>query len=847
MKLETSFGRWLRTRRRALDLTQDDLARQVGCSVGTIRKLESEERRPSRQIAERLVDCLQIAADQRAAIITLARTEPILDSAPLVAPERLLPLQPLSNVPSPLTRLIGRKQNIAAVRNALMHGDTRLLTLIGSPGIGKTRLSIAVADDIQAGFLDGVSFVGLASIGEPELVLSTIAQTLGVRETTGRWLLDQLKLALRLQRRLLILDNFEQVLSAAPLIVELLEACPGLKMLVTSRAALQVRGERLYSVPPLLLPDLTHRRSAVLLARNSAVALFVERAQAAMPDFRLTEENAAAVAGICVRLEGLPLAIELAATRIKLSHPETLLARLEQRLSLLTDGARDLPPRHRTLRAAIDWSYNLLDAGVQTLFRRLSVFMGGCTLAAAEAVCNASGDLLQDVFDGLATLVDTSLLQREQGENGVGRFVMLETLREYALERLEASREAEWLRRQHAAYYRTLSAEVWSTGGASFRQLQPEYDNFRSALAWSQTTAGDSEVALELCNTLYVLWTSHGVPHEAIAALERSLNHPLGVGRTTAHYGARMDLGYWLAFIGNYAAAQMQFEKALVLARELGDTARSGRTLAGLGWLAREQGDSATAWARLSESLAIFRELDDPAEIAGTLNSLAGLAIAEEDPARAEELLAESRTVGQRVAPNSTHFVWRLDHLGSDQHSIRLGWTLNLLGLTAQLRGTYDRATQLHQESLAHFPSDYGGLREAYLCLGESALGLGHIAESARWLAQGLALSKTVGAQSGIAWCLAGLGSVAVLAGEPERAARLWGAAGQLRQVIGCRPAPATRATYERAMTVARAQLGEEAFAAAWAAGQAMTVEQAIAYALEASASDEVHLRADEK
>jgi Tetratricopeptide repeat len=354
----------------------------------------------------------------------------------------------------------------------------------------------------------------------------------------------------------------------------------------------------------------------------------------------------------------------------------------------------------------------------------------------------------------------------------------------------------------------------------------------RATLAWSQTTAGDSEVALELGNVLNGLWTNRGVPHEAIAALERSLNHPLGVGRSTAHYGTRMVLGTWLAFTGNYAAARMQYEQALVLARELGDTERSGRTLERLGWLAREQGDNATAWARLTEGLVIFRELDDPAEIAGMLNTMAGLAIAEEDPARAEALLAESRTEEQRVAPDSITVAWKVNKLEHAQHSIRLGWTLNHLGLAAQLRGDYERAAQLHQESLAHFPSDYGGRREAYLCLGESALGLGQIPESARWLAQGLALSKAVGAQSGIAWCLAGLGSVATLEEEPERAARLWGAAERLRQAIGCRPAPAARATYERAIATARAQLGEDAFAAAWAEGNALGLEQAIVYAL---------------
>ena len=339
-------------------------------------------------------------------------------------------------------------------------------------------------------------------------------------------------------------------------------------------------------------------------------------------------------------------------------------------------------------------------------------------------------------------------------------------------------------------------------------------------------------MALELGNALNGLWTGRGVPHEAIAALERSLKHPLGIGRSLAHYATRMDLGYWFAVIGNYAAAQMQFEHALVLARELGDTARAGRTLELLGWLAREQGDSATAWAQMTESLAIFRQLDDLEAIAGTLNSMAGIAIVEEDPARAEALLAESRTIGQRIASDSTGLGGKLDNLGRALDSIRLAWTLNHLGLAAQLRGDYERATQQHQESLTHFPSGYGGRREAYLSLGICALGMSQIAEGTRWLAQGLELSKKVGAQNGMAWCLAGLGSVAALDEAPERAARLWGAAEGLRQTIGCRPAPATRATYERAMLAARAQLDDTTFAAAWAAGRALPLEQAITEAL---------------
>jgi len=574
------------------------------------------------------------------------------------------------------------------------------------------------------------------------------------------------------------------------------------------------------------------------LTQYAAIALFMARAQASQADFQLTSANAPAITEICVRLDGLPLAIELAAARLKLFAPEALLARLSGRMALLRGGARDLPARQQTIRNTIAWSYDLLTEAEQTIFRRLGVFVGGCTLEAAEAVCADAEPKMEDrgsklerasilyppspILDGLAALVDKSLLRQRQDPDGATRFTMLETIREYALERLEASGEAEQLRRQHARYYQALSSEQPAEDNDTWkRRVDRDYDNVRSALEWSQTVAGDSEAALWLARSLSPVWDERGLRHEAIATLQRALDHPLGVGRTVSHVKARERLANLLGLTGNYAAAQAEYEQALPLARELGDSRLHAWILSRLGWLAREQGDSASAWARLSEGIALYRQQGDKYGLAWGLTTVAEVAILDEDPVRAEALLAESRAV------------WQND--GSNWYRLWRGWTLNHLGHAAQLRGEYQRAAELHQESLAIFRSlgdQNFGLPWAYHSLGETALGLGRLDEAARYLAQGLALSQTLSDQASIAWCLAGLGTMAALDEEPERAARLWGAAEQLRQAIGCRSAPAACATYERAVATARAQLGEEAFEAAWAAGRALTLEQAIAEAV---------------
>jgi predicted ATPase/transcriptional regulator with XRE-family HTH domain len=858
-----SLGLWIKRRRKALDLTQDALAQLIGCSLAMLQKIEADARRPSRELAVLLADHLQLADDERMSFVRVARAElgveRLASPALSVARSVFVPVSVLSNaadVPgqrraapqtnllTPPTPLIGRGYEVEQVCRLLRTPAARLLTLTGPGGIGKTRLATQVAAHVLDDFSDGVYFVDLAPIRDPALVISAIAQTLGIKETGGQSLVFQLTQFLADTCLLLLLDNVEQVLDAAPLLADVLAAAPGVRMLVTSRERLRLRGEKEVAVAPLALPDRVELPPLDQLAQYAAVALFLQRALDTKPDFQLTNGNAAAVAEICVRLDGLPLAIELAAARVKLFVPDVLLARLRSPLALLTGGARDLPERQQTIRRTIDWSYQLLTEAEQTLFRRLGIFIGGCTLAAAEAVCGDTETSEQareapvqhhartvspdqrvavPVLDALAALVDKSLLRQIQGPDDDLRFVMLETIREYALERLEASGEGERLRQQHAAYYQALGEHVWLTedgpvgGGAWVRRLRPDYENFRSALAWSQTAAGDSEAALQLSSALEALWARQGVRHEAIAAMERALSHPRGVGRTSAHWIIRWDLARLLTSVGNYAAARLHAEEALLLARELGDTNLYACALERLGSVARDQGDSATAWARFSESLAMLRQLEHAHSIANALNTLASVAIMEEDPERAEMLLAESREIGQRAGSASDCSAW----------------TLHQLGHAAQLRGAYERAVVLHQESLAHFAtSDYpSGPPAAYHGLGVAALGLGNSDEAARWFAQGLVLSQVESNLASLGWCLTGIGSAAALDEAPEHAARLWGAAEQLRQSIGCREAPAARTSFECALAVVRTQLSDEAFVAAWAQGRALPLEQAIAEA----------------
>jgi predicted ATPase/transcriptional regulator with XRE-family HTH domain len=465
MERDASFGHWVVLRRRALHLSCVELARRVGCATVTLRKIEADERRPSEQIAAKLAEHLNVAHQERRRFIKAARGELGVDRLPPPdLPPRLTRPPHVAYLPIPPTPLIGRVQDVAAVRGELMRAEVRLLTLTGAPGIGKTRLALQVATELHDAFADGVIFIPLAPIRDPDLVLSSMAQALEISEVPGQPVLERLQTVLREKHILLLLDNVEQVLKAAPQLAALLTAAPRLTLLVTSRVALHLSGEQRFAVPPLALPPSTLSNAGGGLGREwealtqyAAVELFVQRARAAMPTFVLTMTNALAVTAICRHLDGLPLAIELAAARVALFTPQELLTRLDQRFALLTGGAVDLPTRQQTLRRAIDWSYELLDEGEQKLFRRLGVFLGGCTLEAAKAVCNTADDLGTDMLEDVTALLDKSLLQREEGTDGRSRYTMLETIREYALEQLAACGEYEAARRHHAAYYRALA------------------------------------------------------------------------------------------------------------------------------------------------------------------------------------------------------------------------------------------------------------------------------------------------------------------------------------------------------------------------------------------------------
>jgi predicted ATPase/class 3 adenylate cyclase len=751
-----------------------------------------------------------------------------------------------NNLPVQSTAFIGREKEVAAVVALLRNPDVRLVTLTGPGGTGKTRLGLQVAAEVLDDFEGGVYSVELAALTDPSLVASTIAQTLGVTESAGKPLLDSLREYLKDRHLLLLLDNFEQVAVASSVVDALMKGAARLKVLATSRVCLNLYGEHEYAVPPLSLPDPKHLLSLEHVSQYEAVRLFIERAQAVKSDFTITNENAPAVAEICVRLDGLPLAIELAAARVKLFSPQALLSRLGNRLKMLTGGASNLPRRQQTLRAAIEWSYDLLSEGEKQFFRRMAVFQGGRTLEGLEAVCNYDGSLEVDVLDGVESLVNNSLLGQREGRDGEPRFWMLETIHEYAREKLQENGEAEALHREHALYFMTLAEEaqphlVGKEQQEWLERLEEEYDNIRAALRWGRETnqAEDIETGLRLAGAIWRFWLVRGYFSEGLEQLsgllvlqqaeKKSEGLTTDISRIRAEalytdeskgYRAKALNGAGLLAHnqGDYATARSLHNESLALKQELGDKQGIAASLGNLGLVAQEQGDHITARSLHEESLVLRREIGHKSGIAYALTNVGIMAQEQGDHITARSLHEESLAMQRELG---------------DKRGIAM--SLVNLGIVAHLQEDYTTARSLAEESLVLLRElgDKWGIAAALNNIGNVAQEEGDYASARALYEESLLLFRELGNKLRIAMSLAGLGRVAVNMGRPELGARVLGAVearlGDIDAVLDSED----RLPYERAVESARSLLEEEPFERAWQQGRAMSMEQAIKYALE--------------
>ena len=734
------------------------------------------------------------------------------------------------NLPRALTALVGREAEQGEVLALLT--ATPLVTLVGSGGVGKTRLALAVAGELVDQYPDGIWLAELAALAESGLVPGAVAQVLGLREEAGHPLITTLIEHLKHKRLLLVLDNCEHlVASCAALAATLLRACPQLQLLATSREGLEVAGEQRYRVPSLPVPDLARLPPPELLAESAAVALFLARAHERRPDFVLTAQNTRAVAQVCARLDGIPLAIELAAARMGSLSVEGIAARLDDRFRLLAGGARDVLPRQQTLRATLDWSYDLLSEAEQLLLDRLSVFAGGCTLAAATSVCAGDGVADWEVLDLLDRLVNKSLVQTEEA-GGEVRYGLLETVRQYGQERLATAGQAETVRDRHLANFLALTEEaapqlVGADQAAWLDQLEAEHDNLRAALSWAHER-GASEAGLRLAAAAWRFWWTRGYLGEGRRWLEGALTADDG-SAPGARVRALTAVSFLTAVHGDTARALTLLHESLACGRGIGDRQSVARSLSLLGFVAGWQGDQARAMALFEEALAIARALGDREEIAFALHGLADTAYAQEDLARSATLYQEALALRRALG----------DWQGA-------GVVLSDLGVVTYAQGDPVRAAMLFEEALAH----YHRLGERWHVimttghLADVALGQGDVRRGATLYAECLQMARDAGMRPQIARGLEGLACVAMQegpAGDPHRTARLLGTAAALG-AGGWTPVHIAPGREERVRAAALAALGEEAFAKAWAEGQALSLEEAVALALqdtEAQASGE--------
>ena len=726
-----------------------------------------------------------------------------------------------NNLPAQPTPLVGRERELDEVLVLLRSPEVRLLTLTGPGGTGKTRLGLQAAAELTDEFEDGVFFVALTAIVGPALVAPTIARTLGLTEGGDQAPEELLEDYLRDRQTLLLLDNFEHILESTPLLDALLLASSNLKVLATSRIPLRIYGEHEFPVPPLSLPDPQSLPSVESLTEYEAVRLFVERAKSIRPDFSLTQENSPAVVEICARLDGLPLAIELAAARIKLLPPQAMLSRLGDRLKLLTGGARNLPERQRTLRNAISWSYEMLDEGEKALFARLAVFSGGSTLEGIEEVCDPRGDLPVDVLEGVSSLLDKSLLRQEEVLGAEPRLMMLETIREFALEKFEESGDAETIKRAHAEHFLVLAEQaeprLWGPEDAAWLdRLEQEHDNMRAALSRALEHE-EAELALRLGGALRWFWNMAGYYGEGRGWLEAALDKD---DYASAEARAKVLEGVsWLANQqGDLDRAEATAEEGVKLSveAELGEVVTADFQNV-LGVAATHRGDYERATELLEESLALHRDARDSIGVAWSLGNLANVSSDRGNFEQAKQLyeegLVQSRDLG-----------------GAEL----LGAYLISLGYEYLLEGDPERATELNAEAaeLYRKRGRRGLLQIALDNMGWAALVRGDYQGAEILHEESLVLCRELGDKLIGSESMEGLACAAEARGEAERAARLFGAAGGLREAAGYQQAPRARSLREPYLAAARSQIDRTSWATAWENGRSMAFEDATAYAL---------------